>query len=76
MCGALPRLPSSIPELLRLSLCAVAPHQGDAHWKASRTGDPVRDWPHLQMSSFDSPESFWPPVLKELGIRFRVPPRR
>lgn len=50
--------------------------QGDEGWQALRTGDPLRDFPLLQMSSFDSPETFWPPVLAELKIRFCRSPTR
>ena len=50
--------------------------QGDRYWQQKRTGNPLRDFPYLQMSSFNSPEEFWPSILQELKISFKNPPSR
>mmetsp|Transcript_42051 Transcript_42051/g.109007 ORF Transcript_42051/g.109007 Transcript_42051/m.109007 type:complete len:655 (+) Transcript_42051:796-2760(+) len=45
-------------------------------WDSLRTGNPLLDFPLLQMMSFDQPEVFWPPVLEELRIAFHHSPSR
>ena len=50
--------------------------QGDALWQQLRSGCPSRDFDLLQRISFDSPEAFWPHVLKYLRIKFHRLPYR
>ncbi|KAK9862190.1 hypothetical protein WJX84_000590 [Apatococcus fuscideae] len=50
--------------------------KGCAAWEEHRTGDPSKDWPLLQRLSWEAPEAFWPPVLRQLRINFAQPPTR
>ncbi|KAK9811852.1 hypothetical protein WJX72_011194 [[Myrmecia] bisecta] len=49
---------------------------GGRDWLAECTGDPAQDFPLLQRLSHEQPEVFWPPVLKQLRIRFQEQPDR
>lgn len=54
----------------------MAGFQGDADYRAQRTGDPIRDWPLLHRTSVTQPELFWPALLTHLGVRFETPTTR
>ena len=43
---------------------------GDAQWREERTGDPVRDYRAFHALSVRDPETFWPPLLARMGVRF------
>ncbi|GAB4821930.1 hypothetical protein N2152v2_008976 [Parachlorella kessleri] len=50
--------------------------KGDASWQQLRSGCPSRDFDLLQRISFDSPDVFWPHLLKYLRINFHRLPYR
>ena len=50
--------------------------QGGEAWERRRQGDATKDWPLLQQLSWELPEVFWPPVLRQLRILFHQPPSR
>ena len=50
--------------------------EGDALWRAQRTGDPMADYTAFHALSTRDPEAFWPPLLARMGVRFVAPPER
>eukprot|EP00884_Botryococcus_braunii_P002914 jgi/Botrbrau1/12623/Bobra.0169s0150.1 len=56
--------------------CFMQSFQGPPEWRRERSGDPARDLHLLHRISYEFPEHFWPPMMEQLRVRFRIPPTR
>lgn len=69
-------IPGAEQALATNAAAFMASYHGDGWWLQRRTGHPAKDWPLLQRVSVQSPELFWSALLREIGLRFDVPPVR